>query len=207
VIIHPAVHPLIYPIIYLFIHSSNYLSIHSSIYLSIHSSIHISMYYVPSQSTHLPRIRCLVSLGRGWHCYLMYWYRTEKGWREERGEMDGSARWGHLVMMTISMTLMMIYCGWCHQQSISLCSIWPLDHLVCLHSPVCIDDEESLGGTPGRLVGLESYQAVSASPKPATRGRHCDGIDPTSTVVVVVGWIYGWIDWLMRGWIQMMNRW
>ena len=51
---------------------------------------------------------------------------------------------------------------------------------------MCIVDEESLGGTPGRLVGLESYQVVSASPKPATRGRHCDGIDPTSTIVVVV---------------------
>jgi hypothetical protein len=51
---------------------------------------------------------------------------------------------------------------------------------------VCIDDEGSLDGTPGRPVGLESYQAASASPKPATRGRHCDGIDPTSAVVVVV---------------------
>jgi len=51
---------------------------------------------------------------------------------------------------------------------------------------VCIDDEESLDGTPGRPVGLESYQAVSASPKPATHGRHCDGIDPTRTVVIVV---------------------
>ena len=43
------------------------------------------------------------------------------------GEMDGSARWGHLVMMTIIMTLMMImmiHCGWYHLQVSIVSDLW-----------------------------------------------------------------------------------